>query len=180
MPNDPFGARTDRPDAPAIYRLDRLAEAGVAEVSHLPRTVKILLENLLRQVGGAHVTEEDVTALATAGPSRHRPGRRCRSRRPGFCSKTSPARRRWSTWRPCARPSRGPAPTRARVDPLVPCDLVIDHWDLGIRIPPYFATEAQGDVRQMAGHGSLMTVLHVRDGALTRFDAIQEIPDVRV
>ena len=82
MPNDPFGARTDRPDAPAIYRLDRLAEAGVAEVSHLPRTVKILLENLLRQVGGAHVTEEDVTALAR-WPESPPPGRRCRSRRPG-------------------------------------------------------------------------------------------------
>jgi aconitate hydratase len=126
MPNDPFGARTDRPDAPAIYRLDRLAEAGVAEVSHLPRTVKILLENLLRQVGGAHVTEEDVTALARwpeSPPARAKvpfaPARVLLQDFTGVPAVVDLAAMRSAIARAGADPGR--------VDPLVPCDLVIDH-----------------------------------------------------
>ena len=48
-----------------------LAETGVADVSRLPHTVKILLENLLRRTGSRDVSDEDVRALASwPGPSR--------------------------------------------------------------------------------------------------------------
>jgi aconitate hydratase len=46
------------------YRLERLAEARVADISRLPFSIKILLEALLRSVDGFFVTEEDVRTLA--------------------------------------------------------------------------------------------------------------------
>src|SRR3990170_1421635 len=62
--NDPFGARSrfaagDR--SLTLYRLDR---AGVADLGRLPLTVKVLLENLLRNAGDGVVAEADARALA--------------------------------------------------------------------------------------------------------------------
>ena len=47
-----------------FYSLPWLAETGVADVSRLPHTVRILLENLLRRAGTRDVADEDVRALA--------------------------------------------------------------------------------------------------------------------
>src|SRR5690606_5682420 len=68
---DSFGARTalrvgDR--TYEIYRLDALSAAGI-DVSRLPYSLRILLENLLRHEDGVSVTAEDVLTLA-----RWRPG----------------------------------------------------------------------------------------------------------
>ncbi|NPA90454.1 MAG: aconitate hydratase AcnA [Chloroflexi bacterium] len=68
---NPFGARVtfDTGSGPAsIYRIHALEEQGIADVSKLPFTIKILLENLLRHVDGKLVTEEDVVALAQWKP----------------------------------------------------------------------------------------------------------------
>jgi len=46
------------------YRLGRLAEQGVGDPARLPRTVKIMLENLLRRVGTRDVSDDDVRDLA--------------------------------------------------------------------------------------------------------------------
>jgi aconitate hydratase len=46
------------------YRLNKLTEAGVADVSRLPFSIKILLESVLRTIDGFFVTEEDVRNLA--------------------------------------------------------------------------------------------------------------------
>ncbi|MBA2571010.1 MAG: aconitate hydratase, partial [Chloroflexi bacterium] len=66
---DPFGAR-DRLSTGGgeldLYRLDR---AGVSDLGRLPVTVKVLLENVLRNAGRGTVTEEDVRPLATWEPS---------------------------------------------------------------------------------------------------------------
>ncbi len=55
-----------------MHRLDALADVG--NVEHLPYSLKVLLENLLRRVDGAQVTADDVVALAnwdaSAQPSR--------------------------------------------------------------------------------------------------------------
>ncbi len=54
-----------------VYRLDALTEMGIPDVSALPRTVKILLENLLRRTGSRDVHDDDVRALAGwPGPAR--------------------------------------------------------------------------------------------------------------
>ena len=48
----------------AYYSLPAAEEAGLAGVSRLPRSMKVLLENLLRNEDGVSVTEADVRALA--------------------------------------------------------------------------------------------------------------------
>ena len=65
-PNDPFGARAPLPGHPDLgyYRLTALDEQGVASTARLPYTVRVLLEMLLRNAGGVHVSEADVRALA--------------------------------------------------------------------------------------------------------------------
>src|SRR5690606_36038631 len=58
-----FGSRstfdTGRGEA-VIYRLDSLAKAGIADVSRLPVSLRVLLENLLRNFDGRLVTEEQI------------------------------------------------------------------------------------------------------------------------
>ena len=78
--SDPFGARTALPGHSGIdfFRIARLDEAGVADTSRLPYTVRVLLEMALRGAGSIHVTEEDVRRSRT-GRHRHRTPRRSRS-----------------------------------------------------------------------------------------------------
>ena len=69
--HNPFGARVrfDTGSGPAyMYNIHVLEEQGIAEISKLPFTIKILLENLLRHVDGKIVTEDDVVALAQWKP----------------------------------------------------------------------------------------------------------------
>src|SRR5215469_17269858 len=46
-----------------IYRLDALDKAGIS-TAHLPFSLRILLENLLRTEDGRNVTKEEIRALA--------------------------------------------------------------------------------------------------------------------
>ncbi len=46
------------------YRLQTLADKGIADVSKLPFSIRILLEAVLRQVDGHAVEEEHVRKLA--------------------------------------------------------------------------------------------------------------------
>ena len=78
-----------------VFRLDALASVG--DVAGLPFSLKVLLENLLRNEDGSAVTAEDVEAFARWDPARPRNGdrllarpgadaglhRRTRDRRPG-------------------------------------------------------------------------------------------------
>ncbi len=65
--HDPFSARdtfeTGNGKA-GIYRLSRLEDQGLASVSSLPYSIRILLEAVLRNCDGYTVREEDVKALA--------------------------------------------------------------------------------------------------------------------
>ena len=47
-----------------IFSLPQLEQAGFKNVSHLPISLKILLENLLRQEDNHHVNKADIEALA--------------------------------------------------------------------------------------------------------------------
>ena len=66
--SDNFGARgtfdTGHGEA-VIYRLSKLAEAGIGHIDKLPFSIKILLENALRNQDGHHFKEEDVHNLAS-------------------------------------------------------------------------------------------------------------------
>ncbi len=46
-----------------IYRLDALDQQGIS-TKHLPYSLRILLENLLRTEDGRNVKEEDIRSMA--------------------------------------------------------------------------------------------------------------------
>src|ERR1700686_1710761 len=65
--NDVFGARARLQGVAGnvvYYRLGALAERGITKLESLPYTVKIMLENVLRNVGGGLVNEDEVHSLA--------------------------------------------------------------------------------------------------------------------
>jgi len=126
---DRFGARAtlQTPTGSAvIYRLNRLAEENVADVSRLPFSIKILLESLLRQVDGFQITEDDVVALAqwnAAKPAnRELPFKPARVILQDFTG--VPAVVDLAALRD-AMAKMGGDPKR--INPLIPVDLVIDH-----------------------------------------------------
>ena len=62
---DIFGARAAlQGTGVTYYQLDVLTRHGVQGLDRLPFTIKIILENVLRQAGGDLVTEDDVLSLA--------------------------------------------------------------------------------------------------------------------
>jgi len=64
---DSFGARstlTVGEHSYEIYRLDALSNAGVGAVDRLPFSLRVLVENLLRNEDGVAVTADDITAAA--------------------------------------------------------------------------------------------------------------------
>ena len=123
MTNDPFGARTRSGDL-EIVRISAVDDAGIADTSRLPHTVRVLLEGLLRRAGGMHVREQDVVALASwpersGGSVPFFPARVILQDFTGVPAIVDLAAMRAAAARAGLDPKV--------VDPLVPCDLVIDH-----------------------------------------------------
>ena len=126
MPSpDPFGARASLgPGLPDYWRLAALADR--IDLDAAPITVKILLENVLRNAGGGLIEAADVEALAA-----WRPGATTDGEVPFMPSRVLlqdftgvPAIVDLAAMRD-AMADLGGDP--ARVNPLVPADLVIDH-----------------------------------------------------
>jgi aconitate hydratase len=126
---DPFGARAALPGGDGsiyYYRLDRLEELNLGQVSRLPFSIKILLEAVLRQVDGFTVTEDDVARLAKYD-ARHaaaeelpfKPARVIMQDFTGVPGVVDLAAMRAAMARLGGDP--------ARVNPQIPVDLVIDH-----------------------------------------------------
>ncbi len=72
MPADPFGVRDTLQTAGgavAYYRLDRLAEQTGADFDRLPFSIKVLIENVLREAGDGPVTADDVRTIAAYDPA---------------------------------------------------------------------------------------------------------------
>ena len=68
---DSFGTRkvlTVDGESYDIFRLDLLEKAGFKNISRLPVSLKVLLENLLRQEDNHHVSKGDIEALANWNP----------------------------------------------------------------------------------------------------------------
>jgi aconitate hydratase len=125
-----FGARASLgPGLPDLYRLSALRGSGLdmgVDLGRAPVTLKILLENALRHAGGGIVREDDVAALAA-----WRPGAGGEAEVPFMPSRVVlqdftgvPAVVDLAAMRD-AMAALGGDP--ARVNPLVPADLVIDH-----------------------------------------------------
>jgi aconitate hydratase len=108
-----------------IFRLPNLAEAGF-DVTHLPFSLKILLENLLRREDGRNVTAAHIEAVArwrpAAEPSTEiafMPARVIMQDFTGVPAVVDLAAMRAATKRMGGDPGR--------INPLLPAELVIDH-----------------------------------------------------
>jgi aconitate hydratase len=125
----PFGARGTLATSSGeldYFRLAALADEGVADLDKVPVTVKILLENLLRLATTHHAGEEDVQLLAgwgrTSLEDRELPFAPARVILQDFTG--VPATVDLAAMRTAIEREGGDP---AKVDPLVPVDLVIDH-----------------------------------------------------
>ena len=129
-PYDPFGAAAqfDSPAGPrAIHRLDALRDHG--DLDAIPYSVKVLLESALRNCDGRTVTEGDVIALASYDAAKvepveipFSPGRVVLQDFTGV-----PAVADLAAMRDAIVRMTGDPQAAERVNPLVSCDLVIDH-----------------------------------------------------
>ncbi len=126
---DPFQCRTTLKIADrtaTIYSLPRLERDGLTRLSRLPYSIRVLLENVLRHAGGEFVTTEQVRALAgwtpeTAGKTEipFLPARVVLQDFTGVPCVVDLAAMRDAMADLQSDP--------ARINPVVPCDLVIDH-----------------------------------------------------
>jgi len=128
--NDPFGARaslkTDGGDV-QMYRLDALSDVGAIDT--LPFSIRVLLESALRNLDGFTIREEDVRTLAGWDASKAAsvevpfiPGRVILQDFTGVPAIVDLAAMRDAVVRMTGDPNAA-----QKVNPLVPCVLVIDH-----------------------------------------------------
>src|SRR5262245_28617055 len=129
LKHDPFAARDsfDTGSGKAgIYRLSKLEDGGLGKMAALPYSIRVLLESLLRNCDGYEVTEADVKALAAwnaAAPAQveipFKPARVVLQDFTGVPCVVDLAAMRAAMKRLGGDP--------AKINPLVPVDLVIDH-----------------------------------------------------
>jgi aconitate hydratase len=127
--NNIFGARSRLETAAGtalIYRLDSLERAGLGQISRLPFSIRVLVENLLRNCLGGQVKEDDVKSLMSWNPSSpaardipFKPSRVILQDFTGVPAVVDLAAMRDAIKRLGGNP--------ARINPLIPVDLVIDH-----------------------------------------------------
>jgi aconitate hydratase len=127
--NNPFNSRSKLSLAEGdvtLFRLPSLADQGLVELDNIPFSIRVLLENVLRHAGTGNVSEDDVTNVAgwAASPdgSREVPYMPARVILQDFTG--VPAVVDLAALRD-AMVSLGGDP--AKINPLVPTDLVIDH-----------------------------------------------------
>ena len=127
--NDEFGARAELESSGgngAIYRIQKLEEDGIADVSRLPFSIKILLEAALRQCDGFEITREDVERIARWSPEtagkKEIPFKPARVVMQDFTG--VPAVVDLAVMRDAVVGLGGDP---KKVNPLIPVDLVIDH-----------------------------------------------------
>ncbi|MEX2527226.1 MAG: aconitate hydratase [Gemmatimonadota bacterium] len=125
---DPFGALTQisLPEGDThYYSLERLEQEGIVSLDRLPYSIRILLENALRNAGGSYVSADHVRAVAAWSPTNagadvpFMPSRVVLQDFTGV-----PAVVDLAAMRDTLAHLGGDA---ARINPLVPVDLVIDH-----------------------------------------------------
>lgn len=126
---DSFGARGtfDTGSGQAtIYRLNKLSEAGIGHIDRLPFSIKVLLENALRNLDNFEVSEDDVKNLANWDASKpmdveipFKPARVVLQDFTGVPCVVDLAALRSAMVRMGGDPNK--------INPIIPVDLVIDH-----------------------------------------------------
>ena len=121
-----------------IFRLDLLEKAGFKNVSRLPVSLKVLLENLVRQEDNHHVNKGDIEALANWNPKTKlekeiafMPARVLTQDLTGVPAVVDLAVMREAMKRLGGDPKK--------INPLAPCDLVIDH---SVQVDRFGSSEA--------------------------------------
>ena len=127
--SDRFGARGNLDTGhghAVIYRLDSLSKRGIGQIDILPFSIKVLLENALRNQDGRHFTPDDVEHLASWDADNYRaveipfrPARVILQDFTGVPSLVDLAALRSAMARMGGDPQK--------INPTVPVDLVIDH-----------------------------------------------------
>jgi len=140
-PKNPFGPAStlnSKAGTVRIFRLANLEQAGVANIERLPFCTKVLLENVLRNMDGVQVTADDVTRLArwdAKSPEQvelpFKPGRVLLQDFTGVPSVVDLAALRAGVHRLGGDPKR--------INPQIPCDLVIDH---SVQVDAFASPEA--------------------------------------
>ena len=136
--HNPFASRTRLGDGVDYFSLEALEKAGLGAVSQLPFSLKVLLESVLRHCDGRLIREQDVAALAAWQPRGGNtaeipfmPARVLLQDFTGVPALVDLAAMRSA----CARFGKDPA----RVEPLIPAELVVDH---SIQVDYYASPEA--------------------------------------
>jgi aconitate hydratase len=171
MTSELAGARTRMETADGsldIYSLPWLVEAGAADVTRLPHTVKILVENLLRRAGTRDVADDDVRSLARwpqpAGDVAFMPGRVLMQDFTGVPAVVDLAALRSAVARA--------GEDAVSVNPLVPVDLIIDHSvqvDL-FRTPEAYEANIEWEYRRNGERYALLR------WAQQAFDGLRVVP----
>ncbi len=139
---DPFDALTqlELTEGPtSFYGLARLEEEGLTHLDRLPFSIRVLLENVLRHAGNGFVTEEHVEAVAAWSPTRagaslpFMPSRVVLQDFTGVPAVVDLAAMRSALARMGGDP--------ARINPVVPADLVIDH---SVQVDAFGTSDAFG------------------------------------
>ncbi len=144
-----FGSRSTletRGGPVVMYRLDALEKEGIANVSRLPVSIRILLESVLRQCDGFAVTEDHVLTLARWNAKAvekkeipYKPSRIVLQDFTGVPAVVDLAALRSAMHRMGGDPSR--------INPHVPADLIIDHSVqvdyFGVLFAPYLNAERE-------------------------------------
>ena len=127
-PTDPFGALATvdlSEGTTSYYRLARLEEEGLVRLDRLPFSIRVLLENVLRNAGDGYVSPDHVAAVAAWSPSNAGTDFPFMPTRVVLQDFTGvPAIVDLASMRDGIREMGGDP---ARINPLVPADLVIDH-----------------------------------------------------
>ena len=125
-PFDAVATLNTRAGDVSYYRINKLADDGLGDIDTLPYSIRILLEACLRNVDGFVVTADDVTALAgwsaeSSNPAEipFKPGRVVLQDFTGVPAVVDLAALRSAMVRIGGDPGK--------INPLVPCDLVVDH-----------------------------------------------------
>ncbi len=127
--HDPFGAHQllnlGGAKPVSYYCLSQLEHSGMANISKLPYTIKILLESLLRNCDGFAITQDHVLSLANWQPHGIRQEIPYKPARVVLQDFTGvPALVDLAAMRDAMKQMGGDP---KKINPFIPCDLVIDH-----------------------------------------------------
>jgi len=170
---NPFGSRAtlDLPEGKTtIFRLDALEREGVSELARLPYSIRVLLENVLRQAAGGLATEAEVAAVAGWSPQPDRsaelPFRPARVVLQDFTG--VPAVVDLAAMRDAMAELGGPA---ERINPRVQTDLVVDH---SVQVDHYGAPEAfaRNVAKEMQRNAERYALLRWAEQAFSSFRVV--------